>query len=132
MSFDSGTLLGLKGFAAAMLGGLGSPYGALAGGLLLGVAEAAVAGYGAPAYADAVAFVVLLVVLFRGPPGSSARRRWRVSDGRRSPSPGSGARPAQARGPPAVPVVTAVLLVPRRCSWHGLRAEHRVCASASG
>ena len=69
MSFDSGTLLGLKGFAAAMLGGLGSPYGALAGGLLLGVAEAAVAGYGAPAYADAVAFVVLLVVLFTRPTG---------------------------------------------------------------
>lgn len=69
MSFDSGTLLGLKGFAAAMLGGLGNPYGALAGGLALGVAEAAVAGYGAPAYADAVAFVVLLVVLFARPTG---------------------------------------------------------------
>lgn len=69
MSFDSGTLLGLKGFAAAMLGGLGSPRGALAGGLLLGIAEAVVAGYGAAAYADVVAFVVLLAILSLKPTG---------------------------------------------------------------
>ncbi|GAA4515594.1 MULTISPECIES: branched-chain amino acid ABC transporter permease [Nonomuraea] len=69
MSFDSGTLLGLKGFAAAMLGGLGNPQGALAGGLLLGVAEAVVAGYGTSAYADVVAFVVLLAILTFKPTG---------------------------------------------------------------
>lgn len=73
MSFDSGTLLGLKGFAAAMLGGLGNPYGALAGGLLLGIAEAVVGGYGSPAYADTVAFVVLLLVLFTRPAGIMGR-----------------------------------------------------------
>lgn len=69
MSFDSGTLLGLKGFAAAMLGGLGNPQGALAGGLLLGVAEAFVSGYGTSAYADVVAFVVLLAILTFKPTG---------------------------------------------------------------
>jgi branched-chain amino acid transport system permease protein len=69
MSFDSGTLLGLKGFAAAMLGGLGNPRGALAGGLLLGVAEAVVSGYGTSAYADVVAFVVLLAILTFKPTG---------------------------------------------------------------
>ena len=69
MSFDSGTLLGLKGFAAAMLGGLGNPQGALAGGLLLGIAEAVVSGYGAAAYSDVVAFAVLLAILTLRPTG---------------------------------------------------------------
>ncbi|MCR1784785.1 branched-chain amino acid ABC transporter permease [Nocardioides carbamazepini] len=69
MSFDSGTLLGLKGFAAAMLGGLGNPRGALAGGLMLGIAEAVMSGYGAAAYADVVAFVVLLAILTLRPTG---------------------------------------------------------------
>lgn len=69
MSFDSGTLLGLKGFAAAMLGGLGNMYGALAAGLILGLAEAFVAGYWDAAYADTVAFVILLLVLVTRPTG---------------------------------------------------------------
>lgn len=69
MSFDSGTLLGLKGFAAAMLGGLGNLKGALAGGLVLGIAEAVVAGYGAAEYADVLAFVVLLAILAFRPTG---------------------------------------------------------------
>lgn len=69
MSFDSGTLLGLKGFSAAMLGGLGSPRGALFGGFVLGLAEAAVSGYGAAAYADVLAFVVLVVILTVRPTG---------------------------------------------------------------
>lgn len=75
MSYDSGTLLGLKGFAAAMLGGLGNLYGALVGGLLLGLTEAVVAGYGSATYSDAVAFVVLLIVLFTRPTGLFAQRK---------------------------------------------------------
>jgi branched-chain amino acid transport system permease protein len=73
MSFDGGTLLGLKGFSAAMVGGLGDMYGALIGGLLLGLAEAFVAGYVSSAYADVVAFVVLLLILFRKPTGLLGR-----------------------------------------------------------
>jgi branched-chain amino acid transport system permease protein len=69
MSFESGTLLGLKGFAAAMLGGIGSMYGALAGGLLLGLAEAMTAGYVSSQWADVVSFIVLLVILFVRPTG---------------------------------------------------------------
>jgi branched-chain amino acid transport system permease protein len=68
-SFDIGTMLALKGFAAAMLGGMGSPAGAVAGGLLLGVLEALGAGYLSSAYKDAVAFVVILAVLFAMPNG---------------------------------------------------------------
>lgn len=69
ISFDSGTLLGLKGFAAAMLGGLGSMAGAVAGGFVLGLAEAVVAGYGGSAFADVVAFALLLGLLFVRPTG---------------------------------------------------------------
>jgi len=59
----------LKGFCAAILGGLGSPFGAIAGGLVLGLAEALSAGYISSAYKDAVAFVIILGVLFIRPSG---------------------------------------------------------------
>jgi branched-chain amino acid transport system permease protein len=72
-SYDVGTLLALKGFAAAMLGGIGSPLGAVAGGLLLGLLEAFGAGYLSSAYKDAIAFLVLLAVLFAMPQGLFGR-----------------------------------------------------------
>ena len=64
-----GVMLGLKGFCAAILGGLGKPMGAIAGGLLVGVSEAMTAGYLSSAYKDAVAFVIILVVLVVLPGG---------------------------------------------------------------
>lgn len=75
--YDIGIMLGLKGFCAAILGGLGSPFGAIAGGLLLGVAEQMSAGYISSAYKDAVAFIIILVVLFARPTGLFGTR---VSD----------------------------------------------------
>jgi branched-chain amino acid transport system permease protein len=68
-SYDVGVMLGLKGFAAAILGGLGSGPGAVAGGLLLGVLESLSAGYLSSAYKDVIAFVILLGVLFVRPGG---------------------------------------------------------------
>jgi branched-chain amino acid transport system permease protein len=68
-SYDVGVMLGLKGFAAAMLGGLGSFGGAVIGGLLLGLIEALAAGFVSSAYKDAIAFVVILAVLFFMPGG---------------------------------------------------------------
>ena len=62
-------LLGLKGFAAAILGGFGSFPGAILGGLGLGLLESLSAGYLSSAYKDVVAFVVLLLVLFVRPKG---------------------------------------------------------------
>ncbi len=61
-SYDMGFGLGLKGFVAAIVGGLTNPVGAVLGGLLIGVLEA-VGGGIRGAYKEAVAFVVLLVVL---------------------------------------------------------------------
>jgi branched-chain amino acid transport system permease protein len=72
-SYASGTFLALKGFVAAMLGGMGSPIGAVAGGLLLGLAEQFGAGYVSSQYKDAVAVVVLMLVLFVRPGGLFGR-----------------------------------------------------------
>ncbi|MGR3631131.1 MAG: branched-chain amino acid ABC transporter permease [Limimaricola soesokkakensis] len=68
-SYDVGVLMALKGFSATMLGGVGSPLGALAGGLLIGLIEAMTAGYISSDYKDASAFVVILLVLFLRPQG---------------------------------------------------------------
>jgi branched-chain amino acid transport system permease protein len=69
LSYDVGVLLGLKGFAAAILGGFGSFPGAVLGGLLLGLMESLAAAYLSSAYKDVIAFVVLLLVLFVRPRG---------------------------------------------------------------
>lgn len=68
-SYDVGVLMALKGFSATMLGGVGSPLGALAGGLLIGLIEALTAGYISSDYKDASAFIVILLVLFLRPQG---------------------------------------------------------------
>jgi branched-chain amino acid transport system permease protein len=68
-SWDVGIMLGLKGFAAAVLGGLGSGPGAVLGGLVLGIAETLSAGYLSSAYKDVIAFVLMLAVLFFRPRG---------------------------------------------------------------
>ena len=72
-SYDAGTLLALKGFAAAMLGGIGSALGAVVGGLLIGMIEALSAGYLSSSYKDAVAFVIIIVVLVAMPQGLFGR-----------------------------------------------------------
>ncbi len=72
-SYDKGILLGLKGFAACILGGLGNPFGAAAGGLMLGVLESYGAGLISSAYKDAFAFVILLLLLFVKPSGLFGR-----------------------------------------------------------
>ncbi len=69
MEYDRGALLGLKGFGAAALGGLGQFFGALAAGLILGLAESFCAGYLSSGYKDAVALILLLLVLFIKPEG---------------------------------------------------------------
>jgi len=68
-SYDVGVMLGLKGFVAAVLGGMGSGLGAVVGGLLVGVLEAFGAGYISSAYKDAMPFVLILFILFFMPRG---------------------------------------------------------------
>ncbi|WP_026211750.1 branched-chain amino acid ABC transporter permease [Longispora albida] len=64
-----GIALGLKGFAAAVLGGLDSPAGAIAGGLAFGLVETFVIGYAGTEYKDTIGFGLLLAVLLFRPTG---------------------------------------------------------------
>lgn len=73
-NFEVGIMLGVKGFSAAILGGLGSGFGAIAGGLLLGIIEALTAGYISSSYKDAMAFIIILLVLFFMPSGLFGKR----------------------------------------------------------
>ncbi len=66
---DMGMTGGLKAFVAAVLGGIGSIPGAVAGGLLLGLAETFVSGYLASTYRDAIAFLLLIGILLYRPAG---------------------------------------------------------------
>jgi branched-chain amino acid transport system permease protein len=64
-----GIMPGLKAFVAAVLGGIGNIPGAVLGGLVMGVAEVMVVGYVSPTYRDAIAFVLLIVILLVRPTG---------------------------------------------------------------
>ena len=60
---------GLKGFTAAVLGGIGSIYGAMLGGILLGITESLAVTFLPSAYKDVVAFMVLIIILIVRPRG---------------------------------------------------------------
>lgn len=68
-----GTLIGLKAFVAAVLGGIGNLPGAVVGGLLMGVCEEMVVGYLSSTYRDAFAFGILIAILFFRPAGLLGR-----------------------------------------------------------
>lgn len=68
-----GTMLGLKAFVAAVLGGIGNVQGAMVGGVLIGLIEALVVGYGTSSYRDAVAFSILILILVFKPAGLFGR-----------------------------------------------------------
>ena len=72
-SFDMGDMVGVKAFSAAVLGGLGSIPGAIAGGLVLGVLENLAAGYVSSGYKDAVALALLILMLVVRPQGLLGR-----------------------------------------------------------
>ncbi|MCC6777312.1 MAG: branched-chain amino acid ABC transporter permease [Hyphomicrobiales bacterium] len=69
IQYDTGVPLAIKGFTACIIGGLGSPIGAMIGGVLLGILEALAAGYLSSGFKNAIAFVMLLAVLLLRPTG---------------------------------------------------------------
>ena len=69
-----GIMPGLKAFVAAVLGGIGNVPGAVLGGLVMGIAEVMVVGYLSPTYRDAIAFVLLIVILLVRPAGILGRQ----------------------------------------------------------
>jgi branched-chain amino acid transport system permease protein len=64
-----GVMPGLKAFVAAVLGGIGNIPGAMIGGLILGMAEVMAVGYGESTYRDAIAFIILVLILLLKPTG---------------------------------------------------------------
>lgn len=74
IDFTMGWSYGLKAFTAAILGGIGNIPGAMLGGLLLGVIEALGASYLAMAWKDAIAFLVLIMILIIRPTGLLGER----------------------------------------------------------
>jgi branched-chain amino acid transport system permease protein len=64
-----GVMPGLKAFVAAVLGGIGNITGAMLGGLILGMAEVMAVGYGESTYRDAIAFIILVLILLLKPTG---------------------------------------------------------------
>jgi branched-chain amino acid transport system permease protein len=67
--YDSGASLAIKGFAVAILGGLGNSTGAVAGGIIIGLLEAFSISILPLAYKDAIAIAILLIILFIKPGG---------------------------------------------------------------
>lgn len=74
IKFTMGWIYGLKAFTAAILGGIGNIPGAMVGGLLLGVIESLGAAYISLAWKDAIAFVVLILILIVRPTGLLGER----------------------------------------------------------
>jgi branched-chain amino acid transport system permease protein len=68
-AYDVGVMLGLKGFCAAIIGGMSSGASTVIGGLILGVLESLGAGLISSGYKDAIAFIILLLILFIRPQG---------------------------------------------------------------
>lgn len=72
-----GTSMGVKAFAATVLGGIGSVSGAALGGLIIGVSEVLVAGYISASLRDMAAYIILIVILIIRPFGLLGRRTQR-------------------------------------------------------
>lgn len=66
---EMGWLVLLPLFAAVIMGGIGNPYGALAGGLIIGVVQQVSTAFLNPAYKPAVAFIVMIIILLVRPQG---------------------------------------------------------------
>ncbi len=71
---QTGLLMTLKGFAAAVLGGISSPMGSVAGGFLLGLIEAMATGFISSTYANAIALGLLILLLMIQPEGLFTRK----------------------------------------------------------
>lgn len=69
VTFNMGAGIGLKGFVAAVIGGLGNIPGAIAGGFFLGVVESIAGGQISSGYRDAITFALLILVLWLRPSG---------------------------------------------------------------
>lgn len=75
VTFNMGASVGLKGFVAAVIGGLGSVPGAIAGGFFMGIIESVAGGQISSGYRDAITFTILILVLWLKPSGLFLRKK---------------------------------------------------------
>lgn len=75
VTFNMGAGIGLKGFVAAVIGGLGSVPGAIAGGFFVGIIESVAGGQISSGYRDAITFTILILVLWLRPSGLFLRKK---------------------------------------------------------
>ena len=75
ITFNMGAGIGLKGFVAAVVGGLGSVPGSITGGFFIGIIEAVVGGQISSGYRDAITFVLLILVLWLRPSGLFLKKK---------------------------------------------------------
>ena len=75
VTFNMGATIGLKGFVAAVIGGLGSVPAAIGGGLFLGVVESVAGGQISSGYRDAITYALLILVLWLRPTGLFQRKK---------------------------------------------------------
>jgi branched-chain amino acid transport system permease protein len=75
ISFDMGLMGTMKAWAAAMLGGVGSFYGAFLGGIILGLGESLASAYIGNAYRDALGYILIAVILLFKPTGLFGKQR---------------------------------------------------------
>ncbi len=75
VTFNMGATIGLKGFVAAVIGGLGSVPGAIGGGLLLGIVESVAGGKISSGYRDAITYALLILILWLKPSGLFLRKK---------------------------------------------------------
>jgi len=73
-----GTVIGFKGFTAAVLGGMGNIIGAVLGGFIIGITENLGAGYISSEYKDTVAFIILIIMLLLRPRGILGKKAFRL------------------------------------------------------
>ena len=109
---DIGIGVGLKGFTAAILGGMHSTYGPILGGVLLASVESFSSGYISSAYQDTITFTLLLVALIVRPQGILGKRLSLSQEGRPEDVLSRHARPTKFdRGDLGVVAVLTVILV---------------------
>jgi len=75
VTYTDGVMTGLKGFSAAVMGGLGSFWGGIFGGIILGVSESFFASIFPSGYKDAMAFLIILLILFFRPQGILGKKK---------------------------------------------------------
>lgn len=75
VSMDMGIWGTIKAWAAVILGGVGTTYGAFIGGLILGIAETFAAGYLSSAYKEAMGYIVIIVILMLKPTGLLGKKK---------------------------------------------------------